>query len=97
MIPLESSARAITLMALPNALCVTAYTWAGSRVGIAAWRMSTASCIWRPCAFAAAHRHRSARLRINGRTASARDVIGPFSAGQPRWTLAARFAGTKRG
>ena len=45
MIPLESSALAMTLIALESALWVTVYTSAGSVVGIAASRMSTASCI----------------------------------------------------
>src|SRR5215212_1422649 len=71
MIPLESSALAMTLIALERALWVTAYTSAGSVVGIAASRLSTASCICRPCAFDALHRDRSARVRISGRTASA--------------------------
>jgi hypothetical protein len=71
MIPLESSALAMTLIALESALCVTAYTSAGSVVGIAASRLSTASCICRPCAFDALHRERSARVLISGRTASA--------------------------
>ena len=69
--PLESSALAMTLIALASALWVTAYTSAGSVVGIAASKMSMASCICRPCALDALHRERSARVRISGRTASA--------------------------
>jgi hypothetical protein len=45
MIPLESSALAMTLIALASALCMTAYTSAGSVVGIAASKLSMASCI----------------------------------------------------
>lgn len=44
MIPLESSARAMTLIALPSALWVTEYASAGSAVGSAASRMSRAAC-----------------------------------------------------
>jgi len=66
MIPLEPSALAMTLIALESALCVTAYTSAGSVVGIAASRLSTASYICRPCPFEALHRDRSARVRISG-------------------------------
>ena len=82
MIPLESSALAMTLIALASALCVTAYTSAGSVVGIAASRLSTASCICRPCAFDALHRERSARVRISGRTASASVVTVQILAGR---------------
>lgn len=78
MIPLESSALAITLIALANALCVTAHISAGSVVGIAASKTSRASCICRPCAFDTLHRERSARVRISGRTASARVVTVPI-------------------
>jgi hypothetical protein len=74
MMPLESSARAINLIALASALWVTAYTLDGSLVGIAASRMSTASCICDPCAFAALQRYSSVRVRISGRTASASRV-----------------------
>jgi hypothetical protein len=58
MIPLESSALAMTLIALASALWVTASTSAGSVVGIAAAKMSMASCICRPCALDALHRER---------------------------------------
>jgi hypothetical protein len=43
MIPLESLALALTVIALASALCVTAYTAAGSVIGTAASKMSTAS------------------------------------------------------
>ena len=49
----------MTLIALAGALCVTAYTSTRSDVGIAASKMSTASCIRRPCASDARHRDRS--------------------------------------
>jgi hypothetical protein len=85
MIPLESSALAMTLIALSRALWVTAYTSAGSVVGMAASRMSTASCICRPWVLAAPQRQRSARVRIRGSMAPARLVSLPLT-----WPLRCR-------
>lgn len=76
MMPLESSARAMTLIALANALWVTEYASAGSAVGSAASRMSRAACIRRPWSLAMAHRWTSALVRIRGRTLSVSPLTG---------------------
>jgi hypothetical protein len=76
MMPLESSARRMTVTALAIAFCVTVRSSAGSWEAMAASRMSTASFICLPWAFAALHRRRSARLRISGSTASASTGTG---------------------
>jgi hypothetical protein len=70
MIPLESSARRTTRTAAAIAFSTTTSGPAGSPDPAASRSIPTASCICRPCAFAASHRCRSVRVRINPSTTS---------------------------